>query len=328
EVMAELPEEVLEEGAKEWVHSLVGFFVGERIPFRSLQAVLNKKWCATSKFSIHTTDNDIFIFKCDSSAVRDWILENGPWDVWGVHLDLRLWERGLPPIRSGFTKISMWVKFMNILMEYWTSQGLSHLASVLGSPIHTDPATEEKTRICFARICVEMYGDKPFPKVIKAKRMNGTIMEIKVDYSWKPPVCERCKVFDHSTRGFPIKPSSTPVATKGALDAEGWVEVNRRGKEKMVPERELMLVNDPSLVAISMSGQIPCRKPGCDEPQGNLDPDEKIPYNELPENIEGHIHVDEMGRRNKVNNQADGSSSRSMKKKKGPPTAKSRNLCK
>ncbi|GAV71326.1 DUF4283 domain-containing protein [Cephalotus follicularis] len=90
ESMAELPEEVLIEGAKEWEHALVGFFVGKKIPFRSLQSVLNKKWSATGKFSIHTAENGIFIFKCESELVRNWILDNGPWDVWGVHLALRL----------------------------------------------------------------------------------------------------------------------------------------------------------------------------------------------------------------------------------------------
>ncbi|GAV90948.1 DUF4283 domain-containing protein [Cephalotus follicularis] len=142
--MVELLEEVLVEGAKEWEHVLVGFFVGKKILFRSLQSVLNKKWSAVGKFSIHTAENGIFIFKCESELVRNWILDNGPWDVWGVHLALRLWERDLPPIRSGFTKIPVWVRLMNIPMEYWTPKGLSHLASVLGTPLYMDLATESK----------------------------------------------------------------------------------------------------------------------------------------------------------------------------------------
>ncbi|GAV79554.1 DUF4283 domain-containing protein/zf-CCHC_4 domain-containing protein [Cephalotus follicularis] len=201
-----MPEEILVEGAKEWEHALVGFFVGKKIPFRSLFAVLNKKWSSVGKFTIHTAENGIFIFKYESEAARDWILNNGPWDVWGVHLALRLWERDLPPISSGFAKIPVWVKLMNIPMEYWTVQGLSRLASVLGSPLHMDPATEGKQLISFARICVEMKADKEFPAVIKTRRSNGEVVEVKVEYSWRPPVCDRCKVFDHSTRVCPLKP--------------------------------------------------------------------------------------------------------------------------
>ncbi|GAV92591.1 DUF4283 domain-containing protein [Cephalotus follicularis] len=118
ESMAVMPEEVLEEGAKEWENALVGYFVGKKIPFRSLHAVLNKKWSEAGKFTIHTAENGIFVFKCESLEVRNWILDNGPWDVWGVHLALRMWERDMPPICSGFTKIPVWVKLLNIPMEY------------------------------------------------------------------------------------------------------------------------------------------------------------------------------------------------------------------
>ncbi|GAV60213.1 DUF4283 domain-containing protein, partial [Cephalotus follicularis] len=203
ESMAVMPEEVLEEGAKEWENALVGYFVGKKIPFRSLHAVLNKKWSEAGKFTIHTAENGIFVFKCESLEVRNWILDNGPWDVWGVHLALRLWERDMPPICSGFTKIPVWVKLLNIPMEYWTPWGLSHLASVLGTPLHMDPATEAKQMISFARLCVEMCADRTFPEVIKVKRSSGVVVEVRVEYNWKPPVCERCKVFDHSTRGCP-----------------------------------------------------------------------------------------------------------------------------
>ncbi|GAV88870.1 Exo_endo_phos domain-containing protein/DUF4283 domain-containing protein/zf-CCHC_4 domain-containing protein, partial [Cephalotus follicularis] len=235
ECMAELLEEVLEEGAKEWEHALVGFLVGKKILFRSLHSALNKKWSDAGNFSIHTAENGIFVFKCESVEVRNWILDSGPWDVWGVHLALRLWERDLPPISSGFTKITVWVKLMNIPMEYWTTKGLSHMASVLGTPLHMDPATEAKQMISFARICVEMNADRPFPDVIKSKRRSGAIVGVKVEYSWKPPVCERCKVFDHSTRACPIRPLTILVApeSKSTPDAEGWVAVIGKGKEKL-----------------------------------------------------------------------------------------------
>ncbi|GAV62768.1 DUF4283 domain-containing protein [Cephalotus follicularis] len=162
-------EEVLEEGAKEWEHALVGYFVGKKILFWSLQSVLNKNWSAAGKSSIHTAENGIFVFKCESIEVRNWILGNGPWDVWRVHLALRLWERDMPPICSAFTKIPVWVKLLNIPMECWTPRGLSHLASVLGTPLHMDLVTEAKQTISFARLCVEMYTDRGFPDVIKSR---------------------------------------------------------------------------------------------------------------------------------------------------------------
>ncbi|GAV87862.1 DUF4283 domain-containing protein [Cephalotus follicularis] len=336
--MAEMPEEILVEGAKEWEHALVGFFVGKKIPFRSLFAVLNKKWSSVGKFTIHTAENGIFIFKYESEAARDWILNNSPWDVWGVHLALRLWERDLPPISSGFAKIPVWVKLMNIPMEYWTVQGLSRLASVLGTPLHMDPATEGKQLISFARICEEMKADKEFPAVIKTRRSNGEVVEVKVEYSWRPPVCDRCKVFDHSTRVCPLKPGlrAEVQGQRATPDPEGWVEVKGKGKEKTIVEE---------------TSRVPTLKPALKN-QGSYVPPRNVETPSTPDkgkavcadsntatpevsqfalkikNIEGQLKMDpiyiapktSMG----VNLLSGSSSSRKKRKKKSLPTGKSR----
>ncbi|GAV72801.1 Exo_endo_phos domain-containing protein/DUF4283 domain-containing protein, partial [Cephalotus follicularis] len=337
EMLAEMPEEILVEGAKEWEHALVGFFVGKKIPFRSLLAVLNKKWSSVGKFTIHTADNGIFIFKFESEAARDWILNNGPWDVWGVHLALRLWERDMPPICSGFDKIPVWVKLMNIPMEYWTVQGLSRLASVLGTPLHMDPATEGKQLISFARICVEMKADKEFPVAIKTRRTNGDIAEVKVEYSWRPPVCERCKVFDHSTRICPLKPGprAEVQGERPAPDPEGWVEVKGKGKEKMAAE---------------VTPGVPFLKPALKN-QGSYIPPRNVETPNTPDkgkavcadsdtatpevsqfalkirNIEGQLKMDPVYREPKTNmgelpRLTGSSSSRKKRKKKSLPTGK------
>ncbi|GAV92775.1 DUF4283 domain-containing protein/zf-CCHC_4 domain-containing protein, partial [Cephalotus follicularis] len=336
--MAELPEEVLEEGAKEWEHALVGFFVGKKIPFRSLQSVLRKKWSVAGKFSIHTADNGIFVFKCETAEVRNWILDNGPWDVWGVHLALRLWERDLPPISSGFTKIPVWIKLMNIPMEYRTVRGLSHLSSVLGTPLHMDPATASKQMISFARICVEMSADKAFPDTIKAKRKGGATVEVRVEYSWKPPICERCKVFDHSTRACPVRTPPPPKApvTNCSTNREGWVAVKAKGKEKVGASEQL----PPLKPAMKNPGSyIPPRNieiPKTPDKKGNdrgESPASASPaVNPLAlkiKNIEGQLQMDPItsdlkNKRVEVTNQGGSSNSSRKKKKKSLPTGQSR----
>ncbi|GAV92701.1 LOW QUALITY PROTEIN: Exo_endo_phos domain-containing protein/DUF4283 domain-containing protein, partial [Cephalotus follicularis] len=313
---------------------LVGFFVGKKIPFRSLFSVLHKKWSAAGKFSIHTAENGIYVFKCESAATRDWILNNGPWDVWGVHLALRLWERDMPPISSGFAKIPVWVKLMNIPMEYWTVQGLSRLASVLGTPLHMDPATEGKQLISFARICVEMMADKQFPEVIKTRRSNGTLVEVKVEYSWKPPVCDRCKVFDHSTNGCPLKRARREEAQgkRTEADPEGWVEVKGKGKEKItVKEAPKVPYLKPALK--NQGSYVPPRNPEIpktpDKGKGtSVESDSATPevtqFALKIKNIEGQLRMDPIPNdaisSKEEGSQLNASGSSRKKKKKGLPT--------
>ncbi|GAV82778.1 DUF4283 domain-containing protein, partial [Cephalotus follicularis] len=229
--------EVLEDGAKEWKSALVGFCGGKRIPFKALQTVLNKKGENAGRFSIHTADNGIYIFKYESSIVRDWILENGPWYVWGISLALRLWEKEMPLMQCSFTKVPILVKLMNILMEYWTHAGLSRLDSLLGNPLHMDAATESKQKINFARLCMEMSATSKFPANIRARWNNGVYVDVKVEYCWMPVVCEHCKVFNHNSHVCPVatklvkSPAYGTVSTVKVNALKVWVRVGNRGKD-------------------------------------------------------------------------------------------------
>ncbi|GAV85952.1 DUF4283 domain-containing protein [Cephalotus follicularis] len=162
ESVAVVPEEVLDAGVKDWGFALFGICVGKKVPFKALLSVLSRKWVKVGTFSINTAKNSIYVFKCASKEVRDCILDNGPWDVWVAHLALRLWERDTLPRQCSFSKVPVWVKLVNIPLELWTPCGLSHLASVLGKPMHMDAATGNREIINFARVCVEMEAVSKF----------------------------------------------------------------------------------------------------------------------------------------------------------------------
>lgn len=49
-------------------------------------------------------------------------------------------------------------------LEYWTSEGLSHVASAVGKPLHADSFTSYRRRIRFARVCVEVDASKTLVK--------------------------------------------------------------------------------------------------------------------------------------------------------------------
>ncbi|GAV62213.1 LOW QUALITY PROTEIN: Exo_endo_phos domain-containing protein/DUF4283 domain-containing protein, partial [Cephalotus follicularis] len=145
-------------------------------------------------------DNGTFLFKFDNSAARDLVLSNGPWEVWGAYLVLRRWEEGMSLSKDSFASIPVWVKLANVPSELWTKQGLSYVASALGVPLCMDAATTAGNRLSFARVCIEMKASSNFPTSYKVRRRNGTLVEVLVQYAWKPSPCSECKVFDHSSK--------------------------------------------------------------------------------------------------------------------------------
>ncbi|GAV74822.1 DUF4283 domain-containing protein, partial [Cephalotus follicularis] len=214
-----------------WEYALVGICVGKKVLFKALHSVLSRKWAKARTFSIHTEENGIYVFKCASREVRDWILDNGPWDV-------------------SFSKVPVWVKLVNIPLEFWTPCGLSHHASVLGKPMHMDTAIGNRQIINFVRVCMEMEAINMFQGYIRDRRADDRVVDVKVEYSWKPMVCDHCMVFYHSTWACPVLAYTEHVCAKlkekernvGNVvpEAEGWVTKKSKGKEKVHLEHSPM----------------------------------------------------------------------------------------
>ncbi|GAV83566.1 DUF4283 domain-containing protein [Cephalotus follicularis] len=198
--IVEPPDEVFEIGVKRWSNTLVGYFVGKRIPFKVVKEQLEKKWRKWGAVQVVTADNGNFLFKFDNNTSCDQVLSNGPWEVWGAYLALKRWEEGMSLCKDSFTSIPVWVKLANVPSELWTRPGLSYVASALGVPLCMDAATSAGNRLSFARVCVEMKASSSFPNSFKVRRRNGTLSEVMVQYVWKPSVCSVCRVFDHSSK--------------------------------------------------------------------------------------------------------------------------------
>ncbi|GAV62829.1 DUF4283 domain-containing protein [Cephalotus follicularis] len=222
EIFIKPPIKVVDMGAKIWDGALIGYLVGKSLPFGAVETNLEKKWQKYGKINIHTLDKGFFILKFEDSSMGAIIMEEGPWDLWGIHLALRKWERGLVPCCFCLDRVPIWLKKFNVPTESWTRDGMSYIANGLGTPICIDSSTKSKSKLNFARICVEIAVNSSFPLVVKLIRPYGTPVSVHIEHTWKPPICDVCKVFNHPTRscrksndsGRLLKPKISKPANK------------------------------------------------------------------------------------------------------------------
>ncbi|GAV88623.1 DUF4283 domain-containing protein/zf-CCHC_4 domain-containing protein, partial [Cephalotus follicularis] len=199
-----------------------------------VREVLLRKWGHVGAFSFHTVSNGVFLIKFDNGQARDWIIDNGPWDIWGYHLALRKWTRGMSLKLEDCNSIPVWVKLSNVPVHLWTKLGLSYIASVLGRPLYMDALTTNRQALAFARICVDMSVASLFPNAILLDLDEGATTVIGVEYPWKPQACSPCKVFDHANKSCPKAvrrewlPKPVVEASKKPDDAEGWITIKRK----------------------------------------------------------------------------------------------------
>ncbi|GAV92685.1 DUF4283 domain-containing protein/zf-CCHC_4 domain-containing protein [Cephalotus follicularis] len=200
---AKPPPEVCAKGAIEWENAIVAYLVRKKLPVPKVKEVLLRKWGQVGSFSFHTVSSGVFMVKFENGHARDWVLDNGPWDIWGYHIVLKKWTKGMSLKLEDCTSIPIWVKLSNVPVHLWSKLGLSYIASVLGRPLYMDTPTTNRHSLNFARVCVDMLASSPFPSSIALDLDDGSSTVVNVKYPWKPQVCSLCKVFDHSNKSCP-----------------------------------------------------------------------------------------------------------------------------
>ena len=147
-------------------------------------------------------------------------MDCGPWYIAGRPFVIRRWHPGMEMLNIQLTSLSIWVKFYNIPLEYWTNTCLGYIASAVGKPLHLDSPIERRSRLSFARICIEVDLNCEFPKSALLHLGNDKFTTVKIEYPWIPHSCSHCKVYGHKTLHCPI---SKPINTTSTSYSGGNV---------------------------------------------------------------------------------------------------------
>lgn len=84
------------------------------------------------------------------------------------------------------------------LPDYWTREGLSRVASVVGVPLSADELTSRLEILPFAKLCVQYKVGDPLPNSITVVDLDPSSgcksnVEVKVSYQNKPQFYSNCK---------------------------------------------------------------------------------------------------------------------------------------
>ncbi|KAK3193362.1 hypothetical protein Dsin_024672 [Dipteronia sinensis] len=83
-----------------------------------------------------------YFFKFSNDGACSNVLVFGPWLFAGRILILKKWHPKLIITKETYSKIPVWVKLFNIPHEYWTEEGLSHIASAVDIDFAPKPKQE------------------------------------------------------------------------------------------------------------------------------------------------------------------------------------------
>ncbi|XP_074283572.1 uncharacterized protein LOC141608117 [Silene latifolia] len=197
------------------------------IPEEAEWEVQRKRKGKKQLFSIEEEPADLLQFteddvKDELDAAKDLVLKLGHFLFDNKPLIVRPWIANVNLVKEEVKEVPVWVKIHNLPLKFW-GKCLPKIAGLLGKFIRSDAATEEKTRLGFSRVMVEVPFGRAIPEKVKFLDEDGIVVSLKVDFEWKPILCKKCNGIGHETSKCK-KPqtASVPQSGKGNGKKQEW----------------------------------------------------------------------------------------------------------
>ncbi|GJW13490.1 copia protein [Tanacetum coccineum] len=185
-----------------------GFFLGKRVAYPVVANYVRNTW---GKYrlvrSMFNSSTGLFSFQFSSMDGLDAMLENVSWFIRNNPLILKKWHPDENLLKEDVSTVPVWVKLHGIPVTTFSEDGLSAIATKLGTPLMLDSYTSDMCmqswgRSSNARVMIELRADVElkdniFVAMPKITRVGHYICNVRVENEWKPPRCASCKVFRH-----------------------------------------------------------------------------------------------------------------------------------
>ncbi|GJS36355.1 zinc knuckle CX2CX4HX4C containing protein [Tanacetum coccineum] len=244
-----IPRKVVEKVSTRFEHTLYGYFIGKRMAFLVVEYYARNNWAKHGLKRIMMNFKGFFFFKFDSRAGLEAVLEGGPWLIRNSPIILKKWSMDTRLLKEELTRIPIWVKLHDVPIQVFEEDGISLIAMFIGKPVMLDSYTSSMCnaswgRSSFARCLIKVNLEADLVDVvtigIPSIYEDGFTKEtIRVEYEWRPPRCDICKIFSHVHDHCPKKVVSPPIVTTSNVVTptvektnDGFQTVGKKKKRK------------------------------------------------------------------------------------------------
>ncbi|GKB11297.1 zinc knuckle CX2CX4HX4C containing protein [Tanacetum coccineum] len=244
-----IPRKVVKKVSTHFEHTLYGYFIGKRMAFPVVEYYARNNWAKHGLKRIMMNNKGFFFFKFDSRAGLEAVLEGGPWLIRKSPIILKKWSMDTRLLKEELTRIPIWVKLHDVPIQVFEEDGISLIATFIGKPVMLDSYTSSMCndswgRSSFARCLIEVSSEADLVDVVTIgiPSLIGedfTKETIRVEYEWRPPRCDVCKIFGHVHDQCPKKVVTPPIVSTSPIVTptvektnDGFQTVGKKKKRK------------------------------------------------------------------------------------------------
>ncbi|XP_031127582.1 uncharacterized protein LOC116029675 [Ipomoea triloba] len=180
--------------------------MGRNVGYAYLSRWLNSMWKPKCRMEQISLENDYFFVKFGSNEDLEYAMFEGPWMVLDHYLIVKEWVPNFDPMVDTTQKVLVWVRFLNLPVEYYNLLTMRKIGNKLGRTVRVDHTMSLVSRGKFARVCVEIDITKP---LISRFTLEEKVWQVA--YEGMHLVCFSCELYGHRQEVCPTSPM--PAAT-------------------------------------------------------------------------------------------------------------------
>lgn len=198
------PSNAIQDSHKQWENSLIINIGGLHIDTENLHRKLAWTWKIKGHLNILPLSHGFQLLSFDLLQDKWKALLHGPCILFGHILSIRLWEpRFCPSTASTDTYSPVWVRLIELPVEYFNPHLLVPIGNSIGTFLGADEPTHKLSKINYARICILRNLSTPLPPSISLEGHPQPLM-----FEGNLGFCSCCKNINHTAIRCPLsKPS-------------------------------------------------------------------------------------------------------------------------
>ncbi|GKB96610.1 hypothetical protein Tco_0982747 [Tanacetum coccineum] len=165
-----VPVESIRAISERFANIAYGFFLGKRVAY---PVVANYVRNTRGKFglvkSMLNSSTRLFSFQFSFMDGLNSMLENGPWFIRNHPLILRKWNPDVDLLKEDVGNVPVWVKLHGVPVMAFSEDGLSVIATKLGTPLMRDSYTSD--------MCLQSWGRSSYARVMIKLRADVKLKE-------------------------------------------------------------------------------------------------------------------------------------------------------
>ncbi|XP_074283203.1 uncharacterized protein LOC141607752 [Silene latifolia] len=157
-------------------------------------------------------------------------------------LIVKPWTENIDLLKEDVKLVPAWIRFHNLPLKFW-GKCIPKIAGLVGKFIKAETETEQKTRLGFARIMVELKVGQTLPNTVNFLDEHGHVLSINVEYEWKPTICSKCRNIGHegnNCRKTPQKKQQNAPVKKNIKPAGAVIQTTDHNEtdSNLPPEKD------------------------------------------------------------------------------------------